>query len=201
MQRAIAKKNPKVSSPVLSAAEEEDFSAFIADNMYKIGEVPGSKRAMVGRSNWDYGHLIESIKSILENNPGCDVFLYQDDEGFSVGDWGGGFGVIYALITPIGETPPTFLHLKSLNGDDPLVPFKEYSLQWVDMKNFLANANHHGGEKVSSMFEGRVKILTYTGRKLRNLSEDEQGHWNRVSSVGSGQAGIRICPLPCLLID
>jgi hypothetical protein len=81
------------------------------------------------------------------------------------------------------------------------VPFKEYSLQWVDMKNFLANANHHGGEKVSSMFEGRVKILTYTGRKLRNLSEDEQGHWNRVSSVGSGQAGIRICPLPCLLID
>jgi len=182
------------------------------ENMYKLGTVPTTHAEAVRSRRaaevapavdsrraaelapavdylglWKFDTMADCIEQILNSHPDSNVFLVKDSESRAIGSVIVHFDVIYALNVPAGEKPPACLRLSGVEGEAPLKTFADYSLEWADVKELLVESNGTKKtfpllKKFSEMHKGRVFVLQYKGRKIRNADDTVQARWQRVST-------------------
>jgi len=164
--------------------EVSQISTLLAEKVYTFGTVPHKPFQVLEGGPvidyhrlWNYDHLLGAIDSLLDKNPGCNLFLFNDSESVKVSSTYVDFNVVHALITPSGELPPKCLQLQSQVGGDPLELFSKCSLDWVDINKL---DNDPVLEKFSKMYNGRVFALHNSSRRFRNIDKETERLFERV---------------------
>jgi hypothetical protein len=137
---------------------------------------------------WKYDTMADNIGTLLERNPGWKIYLSKDVESTFIGGVAVTFDAVYCLIVPEGESPLGCLLLKSRDGEEPLMTFDDYRLDWVNVKDLVSQPRNKSLlEKFSHAHNGCVFALQYKGRNIRNINDpDEKEKWGRVSKLDTG---------------
>jgi hypothetical protein len=127
-------------------------------------------------SKLNYDHLALKLQYLLRENPGHNIYLYNQMERSGDSASAMQYGVLQVLLAK--GVPPPFLMEIELQS---VKKFEDLQLAWVpvvDLKYGGKTSKELGD--LSEYCEGRVFCLAYVGRKIRNPSEDIRNSFNMV---------------------
>lgn len=160
---------------VLSPKERKEIAVLLAQNVYEVGTIPHEPPHKDSyRSLFEYSNIVESVQTLLDENPTCNVFIYKDTESRSIASYPVQFHIYECLVVPEGEEPPKWLD--TAQGEGELISFKELSLEWVNMgrlKNDLLQA-------WSETLSDRVFLLQTKCRRWRNPTDEKKALFLKV---------------------
>jgi hypothetical protein len=136
---------------------------------------PGAPKVNV-LSKLNYDHVALKLQCLLRENPGHQIYVYNQMERSGDSESAMQYGVLQVLLGK-GVPPPFLLEIEL----QAVKKFEDLQLAWVpvaDLK-YGGKTSKELGE-LSKYCEGRLFCLAYIGRKIRNPSEDIRNSFNMV---------------------
>uniref|UniRef100_A0A7S3NZS3 Uncharacterized protein n=1 Tax=Amphora coffeiformis TaxID=265554 RepID=A0A7S3NZS3_9STRA len=160
----------------ITLEDRKNITNVLLSQMYELGTVPHQQEPDGSyRHLFDHGNIMDSIETLLEENPGWDVFVYMEADSLMLHGGFCQFASFHALVVPHGEHPPKWLNTS--NGED-YVPFKQLSLDWVNIGD-LKDKDKLLKSWSDTTLHKRAFILHCTSRRLRYIDDETKANYTK----------------------